>query len=322
MQPKNDVSISLIVPFFNSHEKIDFFLQSLLAQELSRIEVIFVDDGSTDETSAVIENYLDDKCLNYKLLKKTNGGVSSARNLGLKHACGKYVMFVDSDDALLVDSIVELKLIVENDKQTDCFLFEYVRFKESYRCKALGMTTHAAELVELERNQVLKFYLSGDLIQRVHMCSCLYRLEFLKSNNISFDESFYYGEDQKFVIESLVSGQKIRYAPFSVLAYIDYPTSATGKFNNKWFDSYKMFRSFYEDPGFKSYQLELENRLNGELLAIANKVILAVGWRSASEFIQSEVIPLKVTVHKKRFYLLFNFTKLYALAYQIYRNII
>lgn len=93
MNPK----ISIVVPAFNVDKYIDVCLNSLYRQTLKNIEIILVDDGSTDRTSDIISSYCD-KDIRFRLLRQQNQGTSVARNLGVSNASGEYIFFVDSDD--------------------------------------------------------------------------------------------------------------------------------------------------------------------------------------------------------------------------------
>ena len=93
---KNDL-ISVIVPVYNTEKYLKRCMDSIVNQTYKKLEIIVVNDGSTDSSADIINDY----CKNDKrivFLNKENGGLSSARNFGLKHATGKYVAFIDSDD--------------------------------------------------------------------------------------------------------------------------------------------------------------------------------------------------------------------------------
>lgn len=92
--------VSVIIPCYNSEKTIGSCLESILNQTYSDIEVITVDDGSTDKTSEIIQTY-SDRDSRILLIRKENGGVSSARNLGIHVAHGDWLLFVDSDDTIL-----------------------------------------------------------------------------------------------------------------------------------------------------------------------------------------------------------------------------
>lgn len=103
----NKTRLSIIVPVYNAEGYLDRCVNSIMDQEFSSYEVILVDDGSTDSSPLICDRYsaTDPR---FRTLHKPNGGVSSARNAGLGLAKGEYVMFVDSDDALLPYALDDL----------------------------------------------------------------------------------------------------------------------------------------------------------------------------------------------------------------------
>lgn len=98
------IKISIIIPLFNAQDYIDECIQSILNQSLKEIEVIVIDDGSTD---ASVEKVMMFKDARLNLIVKKNGGAASARNIGINQAKGKYIGFVDCDDFLLNESALE-----------------------------------------------------------------------------------------------------------------------------------------------------------------------------------------------------------------------
>lgn len=316
-----NISISIIVPFYNSRDKISLFLQSLKNQNLSNVEIIFVDDGSIDDTKEVINSSLSKMNVNFRILTKVNSGVSSARNVGLGSAIGKYIMFIDSDDALLNDVITEILNQIRSYEGCSLFIFEYLRFKEHYKYNCFQSVSNSDIPPIANIAQILTKYISGDLIKRVSVCSCVYKRSFLLESGINFDESFSYGEDQKFVIDCLMSAKDVLLFDYEILAYIDYINSATGVYSKKWFHSYEVFHSFYLRDELCGFTKLLENRMNHELLVIANKVIEQSRFFEALYFVKSEIIPLKRTIHKTLFFLLFIFPGLYITIFRIYKTL-
>lgn len=103
----NNIDLSIVVPAYNVEDYIDNCLKSIIKQDTKyNIEVIVINDGSTDKTYERICKYNDDKRI--KIINQKNKGFSGARNVGIDTACGKYIMFVDSDDLLLDNSIDRL----------------------------------------------------------------------------------------------------------------------------------------------------------------------------------------------------------------------
>lgn len=89
--------ISIIVPVYNTEKYLDRCIQSILSQTYTDFELLLVDDGSTDSSGAICDKYAEQDS-RLRVFHKENGGVSSARNVGLNNAAGEYIIFVDSDD--------------------------------------------------------------------------------------------------------------------------------------------------------------------------------------------------------------------------------
>ncbi len=103
MTPINDSfsnpDISIIVPVYNSEKYIRDTVESIIAQDFDRVEILLVDDGSTDMSIDVAKEIIRDD-LRFKIVRAKHGGVSHARNIGIKMASGRYILFLDSDDKL------------------------------------------------------------------------------------------------------------------------------------------------------------------------------------------------------------------------------
>ena len=112
--------VSVIVPVYNVEMYIEECLDSVVRQSYQNLQIIVVDDGSTDASSKKVKPYLEDSRVCF--IEQENKGLSGARNTGLKAASGKYVLFVDSDDYLELKTIEELVVAME-EKQVDLIRF-------------------------------------------------------------------------------------------------------------------------------------------------------------------------------------------------------
>lgn len=108
------IEISVIIPMYNSSHSIERCLDSVLSQTYkTSYQIIVINDGSTDDSAFVVERYIQcNKTINIRLINKTNGGVASARNEGLKVAQGKWIALLDSDDEWLPDKIASQMAIL------------------------------------------------------------------------------------------------------------------------------------------------------------------------------------------------------------------
>lgn len=119
------MKISVIIPVYNVEKYIEKCILSVLSQKFDDMEVIIVNDGTTDNSILKIEKYLSDKRI--RLINKKNGGISSARNEGLKIATGEYIYFIDSDD-WMDDGV--LNLLYDNSENSDIVFSNFIFYNE------------------------------------------------------------------------------------------------------------------------------------------------------------------------------------------------
>ena len=117
--------VSIIIPVYNAYTVIDKCIQSIINQTYKNIEIILINDGSKDKSIEKL-NYYEKKYKNIKIINKKNEGVSKTRNLGIKKATGKYIMFIDNDD-YIDNTYVETLLNEIKNSEADCVYSGYRR---------------------------------------------------------------------------------------------------------------------------------------------------------------------------------------------------
>lgn len=123
---KNRVKVSIIVPIYNIEKYLEKCIKSLIFQTYNNIEIILVDDGSTDKSAIICDEFAS-KDKRIEVIHKENGGLSSAREAGITAATGDYVMIVDGDDWLDSHTIQSCINVLEENRNVDCVLFSYVK---------------------------------------------------------------------------------------------------------------------------------------------------------------------------------------------------
>lgn len=209
---KNGVKYSVIIPAYNRESTLPRCLDSLLAQPRSDVQIIVVDDGSTDGTGQILRGYAE-KYPAVQYLYKENGGVSSARNLGLDHARGKYVSFVDSDDYVLEDYFMVLDRWTANE-DSDMLVFR----KNGCGGPCPEEAHWFEQLAVMDPSQRLRFLLASRLI--MHPVNKCLKNEIIQREHIRFVEDFHIGEDFTFCMDYAMFCARIDIEQ-SVLYYYD-----------------------------------------------------------------------------------------------------
>lgn len=120
---------SIIIPCYNQAHFLSQCLDSLLVQEYKNWEAIVVNDGSPDDTSKVVQNYIE-KDSRIKLVEKANGGLSSARNSGIANAIGNRFIFLDADDFLYPNCLQKIAVVIQNSDENTLIQFGYTYVTE------------------------------------------------------------------------------------------------------------------------------------------------------------------------------------------------
>ncbi|MDY3250502.1 MAG: glycosyltransferase [Candidatus Choladocola sp.] len=187
------INVSVIIPVYNMAEYIDQCVECLLKQTYKSFEVIFIDDGSKDNSLEICKGWAS-KYKNIKVLHKENGGVSSARNAGINEAVGEYLLFVDADDCL-AERYVET--LFQSRENADIVICGFSKLEN-------GSYTHVLLGQEglLSRESV--FY--NAICNNVIYGACwnkLFQKKRIIENSIRFNEAIAIGEDMLFLVQYL-----------------------------------------------------------------------------------------------------------------------
>lgn len=196
---ENKPKISVIVPVYNAEKYLDRCVESIINQTFKDFELILVDDGSTDD-SGVLSDKLATKDKRIKVFHKENGGVSSARNIGLDNALGKYVAFCDPDD-FIHPQMYEILYKFAKDNDAECVVCNFESFSDFNNIKMQDITLEN----KYECFSGKQAYEYIRLSDKRNMLGCVWNKLFLKSSihNLRFNTSLSYGEDLCFVLTFL-----------------------------------------------------------------------------------------------------------------------
>lgn len=202
--------ISIIIPVYNVENYLKDCLNSILNQSFYDIEIILVDDGSTDSSGKICDDYalIDSRI---RVFHKENGGVSIARNLGLDNALGDWVMFVDADDFLLQNSIVTLFQAANRDNSDIVF----------GNAKRLVGDNHYTifNLKNSKTNEILHS------LPSLTLWGYLMKRKPLVDNSIRFVDGLAYSEDAVFLDEAALFYKQLSIIDDFVYVYRDNPFS-------------------------------------------------------------------------------------------------
>jgi len=195
----NKVKISVIIPVYNIEDYLEKCLESIVNQTYSNIEIIIVNDGSTDNSLKICEEYKS-KDTRITLLTQENKGVSSARNWGIDNATGSWIHFVDADDFLDLNTYEDLTKLTDNEIDVIQFGVRAIKnnivFKEKHYQKLLKIND-SKELLKILRHITS------------YSCNNLIKFNLIKKNSINFAEDMKYNEDILFMYQVFINAQKI-----------------------------------------------------------------------------------------------------------------
>lgn len=210
--------ISIIVPIYNSELYLSRCIDSILKQTYSDFELLLINDGSKDRSAEICDHYAK-RDNRIKVFNKANGGVSSARNLGLKNISGEYVTFIDSDDWIVEEYLEKL---INNNEDADLICQTAVLLNEDgYEIDRPNYNNNKCLYKNITKKDIEDLLLSGWL----NWSACkLYKSFIIINNNISFDESISFSEDTLFTVQYIIHAKKVLVENIANYRYIIYQT--------------------------------------------------------------------------------------------------
>lgn len=227
--------VSIIIPAYNAECYIEKSINSVLNQTYKNIQIIVIDDGSIDNTYSKVNILLKNHSMR-KILKKENGGVSSARNLGIKHADGEYICFLDSDDYYDINFI---QCMVEGITKHDLDLC-YCGYKQDTD-KTIKEYNYNYITNSINGNELCKLHLKKQTY--LWTGSVIYKKSIILENDIIYPTDCQYGEDQQFIIKYLLKCNKVGCIQKSLVYYVYRFDSATYTFTEKRFTGIYAFEN-------------------------------------------------------------------------------
>lgn len=238
-------TVSVIVCVYNVENTIRKALDSYLAQTFTNFEMIIVDDGSTDNSGTICEEYAN-KDSRIRLFHKINEGVAMARSYALKRISGKYVIHFDPDDWM---DVMGLECLYDKAKEEDADMV----ICDYYHNDATNQTYTIQKPTTLDHYSVLGDVISGKLYG--YSVNKLIKVDCIRKYKIDFPKELRIYEDQYFICDMLLNDIKIAYLPMAFYHYVFNPNGLTRHYDGKSFDNAVLARRmFYELLAGTEYQ--------------------------------------------------------------------
>ena len=265
--------LSIIIPMYNASQYIERCINSIYHQGLNvnEFEVIVINDGSTDNSLEIVKDYLT-SYKNIRFFSQKNSGQGAARNLGIKYATGEYILFLDSDDFLLPQSINKILSIV---KHVSCDVINFLM--------EVKLPTGNVKESYLYHYDYDKIYSGKELLLRTGInigsaCSSLYKRSFILQNNIFFPVDMKH-EDVFFSYQIYTFASRVIFTKTHAYYYCWHPDSTD---RNKSYENIKLLQLSDISQAYYLNKLSLDKRVNKELREhlkkISNSTLMSLFW--------------------------------------------
>lgn len=198
---KTQPTFSVIIPVYNNEKFLSSCLDSILLQTYENIEVICINDGSTDHSLSIMEQYaeIDPRIM---IINQTNKGPAETRNVGIDTAIGQYILFLDSDDYYAPNTCERIYKEITKRKNPDAVIFGTHLFPEVPR--ASDWHYHVLTTPNTYYDKVTDTELLTKPYLKVYSWRCCFKREFLNAKSLRFNPAFKYGEDALFMYEAVI----------------------------------------------------------------------------------------------------------------------
>ena len=271
---EKNIRVSVIVPIYNVEKYLSKCINSLLAQIYKNIEIILVDDGSTDNSSYICDKYakIDSRI---KVIHKQNGGSSSSREAGIAAITGDYVMFIDGDDWIDPETVEECINAIRKNEKVDCVLYSYTKEFPGKSIPMHIMDNDMEFTAEQAEDKVYRrlFGLVNDELKHpermdniVSCCMKLYRRDIAKKGRYFDNRVVGSSEDTLFNMYALYNCGAIVYIDKCFYHYRKIETSFTNAYraelDKKWNVLFNTMQGILDEKGLpEKYQYALNNRI-------------------------------------------------------------
>jgi len=243
---------SIIVPIYNVEEYLEKCIDSILAQTYENFELILVDDGSPDNCPQICDEYAK-KDKRIKVIHKENGGLVSARNIGIKNAIGDYICYVDGDDWIVSNFLKDINEVILSNENIDIVIFNMRRIYSDYTQNIefyVEEGLYNKERLEKEVYPYMMYdsrrpFCTGLIFPAA--CNKIYKRELLIEHHCE-NEKIKMGEDNAFVFECILYSNNVYFLDKILYEYNQLnPTSFANSYDKNRFDNNEILISYIEN---------------------------------------------------------------------------
>lgn len=291
------IKISVVVPVYNGEKYLKRCINSIIGQTFNNWELILINDGSTDLSGVICDNYKNiDRRI--RVIHTRNKGVSSARNTGIDFASGDFITFIDCDDWIEKDffemAVKSIKIL-----NVDILITGFVFENKGY----------SRNIFKGKKKEILKkIDVQKEFFKQEKFNWTVYDKFFEKKvvKNFKFNTNFKIGEDMLFCWQVINSIDKIGYSPLYKYHYdISASSTMTSGFSLKWFDSIKVKKLIYNEVKYVSKEVELLSRI----VCLIDMVVLLKKAITSKTYNTKRLVILLQKKIRKHVYIIFLYPK-------------
>lgn len=289
-----NIQFSVIIPVYNGEKFVSRAIESVLAQTAKGVELILVNDGSTDNSGAICDAYAQKNGM-VCVVHKKNGGISAARNAGIAAAQGEYLLFLDADDYLDSETCEMIATVVDSCRP-DCLDFGWKYVSSG------GEITH--NLHKLPKNVLLDRDFIKDVIlppllnlrnDPEHFiydfsCTKVFRRDIIQSHHLTFDENRRIWEDRPFVVQYLKHCKSFYSLERCFYNYVDMPGSLSRRYSMEFFriiiENFQLYRNLFGEE----YDFDAEYVHNYWSRSIENMIFRSLEQKQNREQIRQNIL--------------------------------
>lgn len=276
--------ITIILPVYNVEEYITDCITSIINQTSKNFDLLIINDGTKDKSIEIAKNLLEVTDVEFRIIDRENGGLSAARNTGINNATGEYLAFVDSDDVITPDYVETMVKDINKFKTDLCIEnFKWVSDENKFEFEK---ENEGGDLVD--KTDFLKKILKRKIFP--YFGTFCIKREYIKNNNLMFDESVWFSVDQAYMWRLMVNVDKYSYNTHKIYNYYERPNSImTASKVEKMLTGFPSIKKCAEDlsenPYFKS-----ELILTRWKISVLHTIALHFTWESF-EKVYNEIKP-------------------------------